>query len=121
VIANSSVHEEVTKVTHPRMDQTNIHTNAQFDLNPDGKVRLKTQTNIDRHSNAKNGRRSRSRFEETQLPDLNYDEPSLYARTKSPVYSPRSKKSLVKVSNDGLTHTFTNRSVTHDLSRVPVP
>lgn len=53
---------------------------------------------------------------------MDYDAPSAYARSKSPVYSGRKgRKGLVQVSHDGLTHIYTNRSVTHDLSRVPVP
>ena len=55
------------------------------------------------------------------MPDLDYDSASIYGREKSPVYSPRSKKNLHTTSKDGLTHTLVTRSVTHDLSRVPVP
>lgn len=121
LVADSTALEEVTKVTHERVDQTNVHTDVQFQHQLNGSNQLKTSTNVSHHSNALNGRRNRVRFEEDKLPDLDYDSPSRYARAKSPVYSPRSKKSLVQVSEDGLTHTFTSRSVTHDLSRVPVP
>lgn len=86
-----------------------------------GTIQLKTNTHVSHLSNARNSRRNRDRHGKDRLPDLDYDSPSRYARAKSPVYSPRSKKSLVQVSEDGLTHTFTSRSVTHDLSRVPVP
>jgi hypothetical protein len=120
LIADSSVREEVTQVTHERHDQTNVHTGATFHQSRDGTRQLLTNTDVTHLSNASNGRRGRVRFEQDQLPDLDYDSPSLYARPKSPVYSPRSKKNLVQVSEDGLTHTFTSRSVTHDLSRVPV-
>ena len=118
-IADSSVYEEIANVTHPRIDQTNVQTDVRYQHNVNGTVQLKTSTNVDYESNAASGRRSRVRFQGDQLPNLDYDSPSLYSRAKSPVYSPRSKKSLVHVSEDGLTHTFTSRSVTHDLSRVP--
>ena len=103
------------------IEQTNVLTHAQFKEGTDGTRRLHTQTTVSKETNALNKSRSRVRFEQDKLPDLDYDSASMYGREKSPVYSPRSKKSLHHVSKDGLTHTLTTRSVVHDLSRVPVP
>jgi Ca2+-binding EF-hand superfamily protein len=120
-LADTTSFNEVTKINHPKIDQVNVLTHAKFIQDVDGVRRLNTQTEVIKESNVLNKSRSRVRFEQDKLPDLDYDSASIYGREKSPVYSPRSKKNLHVVSNDGLSHKILNRSVTHDLSRLPVP
>jgi hypothetical protein len=120
-LAETAALKQTTTFSQPRLDQINVQTNAQFKHEHDGTRRLLTQTTVTNESNALTRSRSRVKFEQDKLPDLDYDSASIYGFDKSPVYSPRSKKSLHTVSKDGLTQTIVARSVTHDLSRVPVP